>query len=132
LPIGYSGIGFDAVCHKNQKVMETAVIAAIILIIAFLPLMYFTRRSSDIRLVGRNLVIRYPLRKKEINLDTELKSWKLQEINRLWIGKTQAINLELQSGKWHHVDSRFNGEAFNSIFTVLAENFEEKRKMDLS
>jgi len=132
LPIGFSGIGFDPISHKNKKVMETAVIAAIILIVAFLPLIYFTRRSSDIRLVGRNLVIRYPLRKKEINLDTELKSWKLQEINRLWIGKTHAINLELQSGKRHHVDSRFNRETFNSIYTVLTENFEEKRKMDLT
>jgi hypothetical protein len=132
LPIGFSGIGFDQISHKNKKVMETAVIAAIILIVAFLPLIYFTRRSSDIRLVGRNLVIRYPLRKKEINLDTELKSWKLQEVNRLWIGKTHAINLELQSGKRHHVDSRFNRETFNSIYTVLTENFEEKRKMDLT
>jgi hypothetical protein len=112
--------------------METAIIAAIIMIVTFLPLIYFTRRSSDIRLVGRNLVIRYPLRKKEINLDTELKSWKLQEINRLWVGKTKAINLKLQSGKWHHVDSRFNRKTFNSIYRMLTENFEEKRKMDLS
>jgi hypothetical protein len=112
--------------------METAVIAVIIVVAAFLPLIYFTRRSSDIRLVGRNLVIRYPMRKKEINLDTELKSWKLQKINRLWIGKTQAINLELQSGKWHHVDSRLNRETFNSIYAVLTENFEEKRKREHS
>ncbi len=112
--------------------METAQIAAIILIVAFLPLIYFTRRSSDIRIDGKNLVIRYPLRKKEINLDKELKSWKLQEINRLWIGKTQAINLELQSGKWHHVDSRFNRETFNSVYAVLTENYEEYREADLS
>ena len=111
--------------------METVVIAAIIVIIAFLPLIYFTRRSSDVRVNGKNLVIRYPLRKKEINLETELKSWTLQEIKFLWIGKVHAINLELQSGKWHHVDSRLNRETFNSIYTVLTENFEEKRKMDL-
>ncbi|MFT7362709.1 MAG: hypothetical protein ACI9UV_000903, partial [Algoriphagus sp.] len=47
-------------------------------------------------------------------------------------GKTQAINLELQSGKWHHVDSRFNRETFNSVYAVLTENYEEYRKTDLS
>lgn len=77
------------------------------------------------------MVFRYPLRKKEVNLDTELKSWKLQEIRLLWIGKVHAINLELQNGRWHQVDSRFNRETFNSIFTLLTENFETKRKMDV-
>lgn len=107
--------------------METVIIAAIILVIIFSSMAFFTRRSSDIRLEGKNLVIRYPLTKKEINLDTELKSWKMQEVNRLWIGKTHAINLELQSGKWHHVDSRSNSETIKDIFIFLTENYEEKR-----
>lgn len=107
--------------------METLIIAAIILVIIFSSMAFFTRRSSDVRLEGSNLVIRYPLRKKEINLDTELKSWRLQEVNRLWIGKTHSINLELQSGKWHHVDSRSNAETIQDIFLFLNENFEEKR-----
>ena len=111
--------------------METAVIAVIIVTLAFLPLIYFTRKSSDIRIDGNKLVFRYPLRKKEVNLDTELKSWNLQQIKLLWIGKVHAINLELQNGRWHQVDSRFNRETFNSIFTLLTENFETKRKMDV-
>ncbi len=111
--------------------METAIIAAIILILLFSSLAFYTRRSSDVRLEGKNLVIRYPMRKKEINLFTELKSWKIQEINHFWIGKTHSINLELQSGKWHHVDSRSNGETIHDIYEFLSENFEEKRKVDL-
>ena len=107
--------------------METAIIAAIIIIFIFSLMALFTRRSSDIRLEGNKLVIRYPLRKKEINLGTELKSWRIQEVNRLWIGKTHAINLELESGKWHHVDSRSNAETIQDIFLFLNENFEEKR-----
>lgn len=111
--------------------MMTIIIAAIILIILFSSFALYTRRSSDVRLEGKNLVIRYPTSKKEINLEVELKSWKMQEINHLWIGKTQTINLELQSGKWHHVNSRFNRETIEEIYHFLNENFREKRKEDI-
>jgi hypothetical protein len=108
--------------------METLIIAAIILFLIFSSLALFTRRSSDVRLEGENLVFRYPIRKKEINLEEELKSWKIQEINHLWIGKTLSINLELQSGRRHHINSRSNRETIGSIFHFLNENFEEKRE----
>jgi hypothetical protein len=111
--------------------MMTIIIAAIILIILFSSFAFYTRRSSDIRLEGKNLVIRYPTSKKEINLEAELKSWKMQEIKHLWIGRTQSINLELQSGKWHHVNSRFNKETIEEIYHFLNENFGEKRKEDI-
>jgi uncharacterized membrane protein YhaH (DUF805 family) len=113
---------------KNQEFMETLIIAAIILFLIFSSLALFTRRSSDIRLEGKNLVIRYPTSKKEINLEAELKSWKMQEIKHLWIGRTQTINLELQSGRRHHINSRSNRETIGSIFHFLNENFEEKRE----
>lgn len=111
--------------------MMTIIIAAIILIILFSSFAFYTRRSSDIWLEGKNLVIRYPTSKKEINLEAELKSWKMQEIKHLWIGRTQSINLELQSGKWHHVNSRFNKETIEEIYHFLNENFGEKRKEDI-
>lgn len=111
--------------------METLIITAIIIIILFSFFAFFTRRSSDVRLEGKNLVIRYPTSKKEINLETELKSWKMQEIKHLWIGKTQTINLELQSGKWHHVNSRFNRETIEEIYHFLNDNFGGKRKEDI-
>jgi hypothetical protein len=111
--------------------MDTALIATIILVLVFLPLFFYTRRSSDVRLEGDNLVIRYPLHKKEINLTRELKSWKMQRIKFMWVGKIHAINLELQSGKMHHVDSRSNGATFIEIYEALNENFEEKREEDL-
>jgi hypothetical protein len=110
--------------------METLIIAAILLFLVFSALALFTRRSSDIRLEGKNLVIRYPASKKEINLEAELKSWKIQQINHLWIGRTQTINLELQSGRWHHINSRFNSETIQEIYHFLNENFSEKRNED--
>lgn len=83
------------------------------------------------RLEGKNLVIRYPVSKKEINLETELKSWKMQHINHLWIGQTQSINIELQSGKWHHINSRTNRETIEEVYHFLDENYSERRKKDL-
>lgn len=104
-----------------------AVVGFLFLLI-FLPLVYYTRRSSDILLIGDKLEIRYPMRQKEISLYQELKSWSMQEANSLWIGKVYSINLELQNGKWHHVNTRFNRETFDNIYEYLATNFSDRKK----
>ncbi|MEX0882980.1 MAG: hypothetical protein WDZ72_05845 [Cyclobacteriaceae bacterium] len=106
-------------------------IVGFILILILIPLVYYTRQSSDIRLEGELLIIRYPFRKVEIHLNNDLKSWSLQEARFLWIGKVFAINLELNSGKWHHVNSRFNPESFENLLELLEGLYEErKRKSD--
>jgi len=106
-------------------------IAGLIIFLVFLPLVYFTRRSSDIRLLGDKMEFHYPLRKKEINLDQDLKSWNMQEANFLWIGKVYSINIELENGKWHHVNTRFNRETFDVIYTYLETAYTDRRKKDL-
>ena len=107
------------------------VIAAIIILLVFLPLVYFTRRSSDIRLLGDNMEFHYPMRKKEINLNRDLKSWNMQEANFLWVGKVYSINLELVDGKWHHVNTRFNRESFKVIYSYLESSYSNRRKKDV-
>ena len=113
--------------------MENAVIIlviSIILLIISIPFLFFFKRSSDIRLEGERLIIRYPFSKEEVNLKEELKSWQLQEAYFLRLGKTYAVNLELKNGKWKSVSSRFNADTFQEIFKYLDINYRELRKSD--
>ncbi|HSJ68496.1 MAG TPA: hypothetical protein VK921_12505 [Anditalea sp.] len=113
--------------------MENAVIIlviSIILLIISIPFLFFFKRSSDIRLEGERLIIRYPFSKEEVNLKEELKSWQLQEAYFLRLGKTYAVNLELKNGKWKSVSSRFNADTFQEIFKYLDTNYRELRKSD--
>ncbi|HSI78838.1 MAG TPA: hypothetical protein VK957_23290 [Lunatimonas sp.] len=106
-------------------------VVALLIALVFLPLVYFTRRSSDIRLLGDSMEFHYPMRKKEVSLQHDLKSWNMQEANFLWIGKVYSINIELESGKWHHVNTRFNRETFDKIYTYLNSTYSDRRKKDL-
>ncbi len=113
--------------------METAiaiVIASIVLFLIVTPLLFFSKRSTDVRLKGDLLVLRYPFTKEEINLSEALKSWHLQEAHFLRLGKIYSLNMELNSGKWKHVSSRFNAESFNLLFHYLEDKYGTIRKAD--
>lgn len=128
------GTDFDAVRRNKRAKMEIfigIVIVGLLIALVFLPLVYFTRRSSDIRLLGDNMEFHYPMRKKEINLNQDMKSWNMQEANFIWIGKVYSINIELESGKWHHVNTRFNRETFDAIYSYLDKTYSQRRKKDL-
>lgn len=114
--------------------METAVaiviVILILLLIVFLFYFFFRRKSTDIRLEGDRLILRYPISKEEIILSEELKSWHLQEATFLWWGKVYTINLELKSGKWKHISTRFNPGSFETVFGYLEDNYSDRRRKD--
>ncbi|WP_194777650.1 hypothetical protein [Pararhodonellum marinum] len=111
-----------------MEIFIAVFIVGFLIALIFFPLAYFTRRSSDIRLLGDQMEFHYPMKKKEINLNQDLKSWNIQEANFLWIGKVFSINMELESGKWHHVNTRFNRESFEQIYAYLDSTYSERRK----
>lgn len=113
--------------------METIValiIASVVLFLIVLPLLYFFRRSTDVRLAGDLLILRFPFKKEVIVLTKELKSWHLQEAHFLRLGIIYSVNLELKNGNWRSVSSRFNPESFKVLFTYLETHFPGKRKAD--
>lgn len=113
--------------------MENALIVlviSILLLLTSIPFLFFFKRSSDIRLEGERLIIRYPFSKEEVNLNEDLKSWQLQEAYFIRLGKTYAVNIELKNGKWKSISSRLNADTFQEIFKHLDTNYRELRKSD--
>lgn len=112
-----------------MNVVIGIVVVGLLLLVIVLPLVYYTRRSSDIRLIGDRLEIKYPMRQQNIIINEELKRWSLQQATLFWIGKVYSVNLELHSGKWHHVNTRFNRESFDEIYEYLVRHYSDRRKM---
>lgn len=113
-----------------MEIVIAVIIVCIVLFLIITPLLFFSKRSTDVRLKGDVLVLRYPITKEEIKLSEELKSWNLQEARFLRLGKIYSINMELNSGKWRSVGSRFNAESFKDLFQYLENNYGEIRKAD--
>ncbi len=113
-----------------MEITISVIIASIVLLLIVTPLLFFLRRSTDVRLENDLLVLRYPFRKEEIKLTDELKSWHLQEAYFLRWGKMYAINMELKSGKWRSVSSRFNPDSFKILLDYLDQGFGKMRRAD--
>jgi uncharacterized membrane protein YdbT with pleckstrin-like domain len=114
-----------------MEILTTVLIVAVLMFIIFAPLYFFTRRSSDTRIDGDKLVIRYPSRKETISLKSEMVSWTLQQARMFWIGKVYSVNIQLKNGKWKMVSSRYNGETFQEIFEYLQQEYSNRRKGDI-
>jgi hypothetical protein len=114
-----------------MEIFGVILIVAVLLLIVLAPLYFFTRRSSDIRMEGDYLVIRYPSKKESFNLAQDMASWTLQEARLFWIGKVYSVNIQLKNDKWRIVSSRYNGETFQEIFEYLQHNYPKMRKRDI-
>lgn len=99
----------------------------IVLLIIIAPALFFFRRSTDVRIEGDLLILRYPFSKKTIDLSKDLKRWNLQEAYYFRLGKIYAINMELKNGKRKTISSRFNWESFQELLQYLKLNYSEKR-----
>ncbi|GAA0878953.1 hypothetical protein GCM10009119_19210 [Algoriphagus jejuensis] len=45
------------------------------------------------------LTLWHPLKKEDVDLENELKSWNVRRMNLLWRGKPYALSLELTDGR---------------------------------
>ena len=105
--------------------MEVTVVLVFtfIIIFAFISIMLLNNRlGHKISLEGENLTIWHPLKKDEINLENDVKSWKLTRINRLWRGTIYALNLETQSGEWKRLYFRHVTGKTRDLLSYLEQN----------
>ena len=102
--------------------------ATIVLLIIIAPALFFFRKSTDVRIEGDSLILRYPFSKEAVDLSKDLKQWNLQEAYFFRLGKVYAINLELKNGKRKAISSRFNYESFQKVLLYLESTYSAKRE----
>ncbi|GAA0880836.1 hypothetical protein GCM10009119_38060 [Algoriphagus jejuensis] len=109
---------------KDLNVMDYLVVTIVsILILALLVLILLlnSKTGKNFKLSGKTLTIWHPLKKEEINLEKDLRSWKVRRINLLWRKKLFALNLELKSGVWKKIYFRSRTEQFKQLVATLGE-----------
>jgi hypothetical protein len=117
-------VGFSRI-HQTEHIMEVTVVLffTFIVIFSFVLIMLMNNRiGHKISLDGTNLTIWHPLKKDEINLENDLKSWKLTRINRLWRGTIYALNLQTQSGGWKRLYFRHVDGKVRELLSYLEQN----------
>lgn len=102
-------------------------ISVFIIFILIAVLLANSKSSNNIHINGNMLTIWHPLKKDVINLESDLKSWNVQQVNMLWRGKLNSVNLELQSGKWKKVYSRSLSGKIEELITYLEQTAIERK-----
>lgn len=105
----------------------TVVIASIVVLFLLLPFLYIFRRRVDLELEGDVLIINHPLSTKRIDLNKELKSWKIQQAYYIRMGAFYAINMQFKNGKRLAVSSVMNQENYRLLLNHLNSHFKDKR-----
>lgn len=107
-------------------------LSVLIIFILVMVLLSNSKSSNNIHIKADMLTIRHPLKKEVINLESDLKSWNIQRINMLWWGKLYSVNLELQSGKWTKIYSRFLSGKIEQLLIYLEETASGKKTGSLN
>jgi hypothetical protein len=93
-------------------------------------LLLLVKERVELQLTRDRILLKYPTRKKEIQLDSELKSWKIQKATYLRWGVVYSINMLFQSGKRAAVNSRISPENFEALYTYLESRYANRREAD--
>ena len=104
------------------------ILASIILLFLIGLFFFFFRRRVILKPEEDQLLIKYPFKTKEITLDKELESWKVNRTYYIRWGIYYALSLKLNNGKYLSVDSLFNQNKFDSVYSYLSSRFQEKRR----
>lgn len=104
------------------------VITCVILLLLVLPLLFFVRRRVDLSLENDILIMKYPLSTKRIDLDKELRSWKVQQAYYLRWGTFYSVNMLFKNGKQRNVSSLFNQSNYALLYGFLDSRFKNRRK----
>ncbi|MEB2778511.1 hypothetical protein SYJ56_24595 [Algoriphagus sp. D3-2-R+10] len=102
-------------------------ISVFIIFILIAVLLVNSKNSNNIQRSGNKLTIWHPLKKEVIDLEYDLKSWNVQQVNMLWWGRINSVNLELQSGKWKKVYSRSLSGKIAQLITYLEKKAIERK-----
>lgn len=103
-------------------------ILASVILLFLVGLFFFSlRRRLTLKPEEDKLLIRYPFKTREIALDKELESWKVDKNYYIRWGLFYSISMKLNNGKYLSVDSLFNQNKFDAVYSYLTSRFQEKR-----
>lgn len=96
-----------------------SILSILVISIFVAILLVNSRTSTNISLKGRTLSILHPLKKDTIQLEKDLKSWKVSKMNLLWQGKLYALNLETKAGEWKKIYFRRRSDKIKHLIDTL-------------
>ncbi|MBN7810798.1 hypothetical protein J0A68_07520 [Algoriphagus sp. H41] len=87
-----------------------------------------SKTSKCITRLGRNVKIWHPLKTLLINVDTDLKGWRLTSFKLPGLGKIYSLKLEFRSGNAKTVYSRTTSSNLHDLVYFLERNAGDRRR----
>tara|TARA_R110002072_G_scaffold264748_1_gene423642 strand:- start:156774 stop:157064 length:291 start_codon:yes stop_codon:yes gene_type:complete len=87
-----------------------------------------SKTSNKISRTKDKLTIWHPFKQEVIDLNSDIKSWKLQTVSYLRIGKLYSLNIETKSGNWKKVFSRSYDGNFKNLVEYLEKTQPKQHK----
>lgn len=106
------------------------ILASIFVLFLIFVFLFIFRGKTEINFEGQEIILKYPLSTKRINLDEELEKWKIQRTYYLRLGVFYTIIMRLKRGKHFMVSSRFNQENYNQLLNHLTTHYRQRRAED--
>ncbi len=107
-----------------------AVIASIIIFLVLFFMLFLSRERVEVQVDEDCLLLRYPFKKRKIDLQQELVSWKVQEAFLLRLGMVYSINMLFRNGKRVGLSSRFNQENYDKLYAHLDTHYDTIREYE--
>lgn len=106
------------------------VLASIVIFFLLFIILFLFRERIEVQLEDDSLLLRYPFKKRKIQLNKELISWKVQEAYYLRLGMVYSINMLLSDGRRIALSSRFNHDNYEKLYNHLSSHYPRKREAD--
>jgi hypothetical protein len=107
------------------------IIVSIILLFIVVIALFVFRTSVEVALENKDiLVLKYPLTTKRIDLEQELKNWKVQKAHYIRWGIVYSVNMLFRDGKRVNVNSRFSQHNYELLHNHLSSRFPNREVAD--
>ena len=113
-----------------DSTLTLLIVTSILLLFLIFPLLFFLRRRVDLRLEKDVLFLEYPFQTRKIDLNKDLKDWKIEKAYYFRWGVFYSIMMRLNDGKQVAVSSLFNQKNFDLLFNHLNSRFPERKKKE--
>jgi hypothetical protein len=86
-------------------------------------LLFLFRERVEVQLDKNILLLKFPFKKKRLDLENDLVNWKVQEAYYLRMGMVYSINMLFRSGRRVAVSSRLNHENYERLYEHLSSQY---------
>lgn len=99
------------------------VFASIAIFFLLFIMLFLFRERVEVQLEKNELLLKFPFKKRRLDLEKDLVNWKVQEAYFLRMGMVYSINMLFRNGRRVAISSRLNHENYERLYEHLSSQY---------